>query len=80
MILTNPCSPTLTQAMLELATKNVTPESGLHTTYETYMQNISPNVNIRVGTVNNRQNKPLPCRHLLDGGCDTTSTDLFAYT
>ena len=42
------------QAMLELATINVTPEVGLHTTlYETYMQNVSLNVKFRDGTVNN---------------------------
>ena len=50
-----------------------------HYTYETYMQNVSLNVNLRDGTVNNWQNIPLPCP-LSAGGCDSTSTDPFAYT
>ena len=48
-----------------------------HYTYETYMQKVSLNVNL--GTVNNWQNIPLPCP-LSAGGCDSTSTDPFAYT
>ena len=43
------------------------------------MQNVSLNVNLRDGTVNNWQNIPLPCP-LSAGGCDSTSTDPFAYT
>ena len=50
-----------------------------HYTYETYMQNVSLNVNLRDGTVNNWQNIPLTCP-LLAGGCDSISTDPFAYT
>ena len=50
-----------------------------HYTYETYMQNVSLNVNLRDGTVNNCPNIPLPCP-LSTGGCDSTSTDPFAYT
>ena len=50
-----------------------------HYTYETYMQNVSLNVNLRDGTVNNWQNIPLPCP-LSAVGCDSTSTDPFAYT
>ena len=50
-----------------------------HYTYETYMQNVSLNVNLRDGTVNYWQNIPLPCP-LSAGGCDSTSTDPFAYT
>ena len=50
-----------------------------HYTYETYMQNVRLNVNLRDGTVNNWQNIPLPCP-LSAGGCDSTSTDPFAYT
>ena len=60
---------------------NVTPEVGwiTHYTYETYMQNVSLNVNLRDGTVNNWQNIPLPWP-LSAGGCNPTSTDPFAYT
>ena len=43
------------------------------------MQNVSLNVNLRDGTVNNCQNIPLPCP-LSAGGCNSTSTDPFAYT
>ena len=43
------------------------------------MQNFSLNVNLRDGTVNNWQNIPLPCP-LSAGGCDSTSTEPFAYT
>ena len=43
------------------------------------MQNVSLNVNLRDGTVDNWQNIPLPCP-LSAGGCDSTSTDPFAYT
>ena len=43
------------------------------------MQNVSLNVNLRDGIVNNWQNIPLPCP-LSAGGCDSTSTDPFAYT
>ena len=42
------------------------------------MQNVSLNVNLRDGTVNNWQKIPLPCP-LSTGGCDATSTDPFAY-
>ena len=49
-----------------------------HYTYEAYKQNVSLNVNLRDGTVNNWQNIPLP--FLSAGGCDSTSTDPFAYT
>ena len=65
--------------MLELETMNVTPEVGLHTTLMKHMQNVSLNVNLRDGTVNNWQNIPLLCP-LSAGGCDSTSTDPFAYT
>ena len=50
-----------------------------HNTYETYMQNVSLNVNLRDGTVNNWQIIPLPCL-LSAGGCGSKSTDPFAYT
>ena len=82
MILTEPCSQAVTQAMLELATMNVTPNlRGWITryTYETNMQNVSQNVNPIKGTVSNWQNLPLLC-HLLAGGFDSTSTDEFAHT
>ena len=65
--------------MLELETMIVTPEVGLQYTYETYMQNVSLNVNLSDGTVNICQNIPLPCP-LSAGDCDSTSTDPFAYT
>ena len=50
-----------------------------HYTYENYMQNVSLNVNLRDGTVNNLQKVPLPCP-MSTGGCDSTSTEPFAYT
>ena len=50
-----------------------------HYTYETYMQNVSLNVNLRDGTVNNWQNISLNCP-LSIRDCDSTSTDPFAYT
>ena len=50
-----------------------------HYTHETYMQNVCLNVNLRDCTVNNWQNIPLPCPFSV-GGCNSTSTDLFAYT
>ena len=43
------------------------------------MQNVSLNVNLRDGRVNNWQNISLPCS-LSDGGCNSTSADQFAYT
>ena len=43
------------------------------------MKHICKNVNLRDGTVNNWQNIPLPCP-LSAEGCDSTSTDPFAYT
>ena len=42
------------------------------------MQKVSLNVNLRDGTDNNWQNIPLPCP-LSAEGCDSTSTDPFAY-
>ena len=50
-----------------------------HYAYETYMQNISLNVNLWGCTVTNWQNIHLPCP-LSAGGCDCASTDPFAYT
>ena len=50
-----------------------------HYTYESYIQNVSLNVKLRDGTVNDWKNIPLPCR-LSTGGYDSTSTDPFAYT
>ena len=43
------------------------------------MKNVSLNVNLRDGTVNNWQNIPLPCP-LSAGECNSTSIDPFAYT
>ena len=48
-------------------------------THYTYMKNVSLNVNLRDGTVNNWQNIHLRCP-LSAGECNSTSTDLFAYT
>ena len=49
-----------------------------HYNYETYIQNVSLYVNLRDGTVNNWQNLPLPSP-LSAVGCNSTSTDPFAY-
>ena len=48
-----------------------------HYTYETYMQNVCLNVNLRDGTFNNWQNIPVLCP-LSAGGCGSTCTDSFA--
>ena len=50
-----------------------------HRTYETHMQDIELNLDLRDGTVNNHQNIPLPCS-VSEGGCESTSTDPYAYT
>ena len=50
-----------------------------HDTYETYMQDIKLLVNLEDGTVNNHYNIPLPCS-LNKNGCDSGSTDPYAYT
>ena len=50
-----------------------------HRTYETHMQDIDLNLDLRDGTVNNLQNIPLPCS-VSEGGCESTSTDPYAYT
>ena len=50
-----------------------------HDTYETYMQDIKLKVNLKDGTVNNPYNIPLPCS-LNKNGCDSGSTDPYAYT
>ena len=51
----------------------------VHDTFETYMQDTTLYVNLREGSVNNWQNIPLPCT-LSEGGCQSTSTDLNAYS
>ena len=50
-----------------------------HDTYKTYMQDIKLLVNLDDGTVNNHNNIPLLCS-LNKNGCDSGSTDPYAYT
>ena len=51
----------------------------IHDTFDTYIQDINLNVNLRGGSVNDWQNIPLPCT-LSEGGCQSTSTDPHAYS
>ena len=50
-----------------------------HCTFETLMQRVNLTYNCGTKQVSNRDRKKLPCL-LMEGGCETTTLDLFAYT